>query len=334
MSENPPHLGDDFEVLTRLVAWLQDGEPAALVTVLRTWGSSPRPPGSLLAIRKRDGTITGSVSGGCVEADLVERYLRDEVGGYPTTIDYGVDPAGAARHGLPCGGQLELLIEQPTLASVRPALDAIASGDLLARQVRLDSGGVTLQAVDQAPGFGYAPPTVRKVFGSQWQLVLIGAGQLADQLSRIALSLGFRVLLCEPRSELDTCVDGVQVTREMPDDVVAGIAQVPRTAVVTLAHDPKLDDLALLEALPREFFYVGSLGSKRSASARRERLAGLGMAEPQLARLCAPVGLDIGSHTPAEIAVSVAAELVAARNGVALARTASTAVAAGQRVCG
>ena len=298
MSENPPHLGDDFEVLARLVEWLQAGESAALVTVLRTWGSSPRPPGSLLAIRKRDGRMAGSVSGGCVEADLVERYRRGELDGFPSIVDYGV-----------------------------------AAGDLLVRQVCLDSGDVSLAAADPGPGFGYLPPTVRKVFGPRWGLVLVGAGQLADHLARMALSLGFHVLLCDPRSGFDTAVDGVRLTREMPDDVVAGIAQAPRTAVVTLAHDPKLDDLALLEALPRDFFYVGALGSLRSAAARRERLAGFSIGEERLARLHAPVGLDIGSHTPAEIALSIAAELVAARNGVALERRVPTVSGGKGRLC-
>ena len=333
MSENPPHLGDDFEVLARLVEWLRVGESAALVTVLRTWGSSPRPPGSLLAIRKRDGKMAGSVSGGCVEDDLVGRYVRDEIGAAPTLVDYGVDPAGAARHGLPCGGQLELLVEAPTLESVRPAFDAITDGELLARRVNLDAGTVSLDAADREPGFVYAPPRVCKVLGPQWRLLLVGAGQLADHVARLALTLGFHVTVCDPREGGESAVEGVSVSAAMPDDVVSGIAHPQRTAVVTLAHDPKLDDLALLDALPRDFFYVGALGSRRSSAARLERLAGLGVDARDLDRLHAPVGLDIGSHTPAEIAVSIAAELVAARNGVAPQVAAGDGAADAGRVC-
>jgi xanthine dehydrogenase accessory factor len=333
MSENPPHLGDDFEVLARLVEWLQAGEAAALVTVLRTWGSSPRPPGSLLAIRKRDGRVAGSVSGGCVEDDLVARYVHEEIGSVPTRIDYGVDPAGAARHGLPCGGQLELLVESPRLESVRPALDAIANGELLARTVCLDSGAVRLDPADRQPGFSYAPPWTTKVFGPQWRLLLVGAGQLADHVARIALTLGFHVTVCDPREGQHTTLEGVGLTRAMPDDAVSAVTHPRRTAVVTLAHDPKLDDLALLDALPRDFFYVGALGSKRSSAARRERLAGLGIDPRDLARLHAPVGLDIGSHTPAEIAVSIVAELVAARHGVSPVPVAERKKTGGARTC-
>ncbi|MDJ0741608.1 MAG: XdhC family protein [Gammaproteobacteria bacterium] len=318
MSE--PHFGGDHEVLAALLAWDADGDDGALVTVLRTWGSSPRPPGSLLAIRRRDGLQVGSVSGGCVEADLVERLVRDELADCPTTIDYGVDPAGAARFGLPCGGQLELLVERPAVAPLQAVLDAIAAGRLIERRVCLDTGEASLHGPDGEAEFRIAGATVHKCFGPHWQLLLVGAGEIADHLARIALTLGFRVSVCDPRDGFASAVPGVERLQTMPDDAVNALAERHRTAVVTLAHDPKLDDMALMEALQAGFFYVGALGSRRTSAARRERLRTLDIGDAEVARLRAPVGLDIASQTPPEIAVAIAADLIAARHGVDSAR--------------
>ena len=312
----PARFGGDHEVLNALIDWAVEGQTGALITVLRTWGSSPRPPGSLLAIRRDDGRMVGSVSGGCVEADLVERYVTGELAHCPTTVDYGVDPAGAARFGLPCGGQLELLVEEPETAALQPVVDAIANGRVIERRVCLETHEVSLHPSDSDSDFEVETHTVRKRFGPHWQLILVGAGQLADYLARIALTLGFRVILCDPRPEFHSDLDGVGVARQMPDDLIQALPQTRRTAIVTLAHDPKLDDLALLDALQTDFFYVGALGSKRTSTARRQRLATFGVSETQLAKLRAPVGLDIGSHTPAEIAVSIAADLTAVRHGI------------------
>lgn len=270
----------------------------------------------MLAIRRDDGRMVGSVSGGCVEADLVERYIAGELADCPTTVDYGVDPAGAARFGLPCGGQLELLVEEPESAALQPVVDAIADGRLIERRVCLETHEVSLHPSDSDSDFEVETHTVRKRFGPHWRLILVGAGQLADYLARIALTLGFRIVLCDPRPEFHSDLDGVSVTRRMPDDLIQALPQTRRTAIVTLAHDPKLDDLALLDALQTDFFYIGALGSKRTSAARRERLATLGVSKAQLSKLRAPVGLDIGSHTPAEIAVAIAADLTAVRHGI------------------
>lgn len=306
----------DAEVLNALLDWLAAGDTAALVTVLRTWGSSPRPPGSLMAMRRRDGRMVGSISGGCVEADLIARYTHDELAGLPTRVDYGVDPAGAARFGLPCGGQLELLVEAPVPADLRPVVDAMSDGELIERRLCLTTQAASLHVPTTETDFRLQGDTVHKVFGPLWHLVLIGAGQLADNLARIALTLGFRITLCDPRDEFGSGVGAVRVDRRMPDDLLLALPHHHRTAVVTLAHDPKLDDMALMEALQGRFFYVGALGSKRTSQARRERLSQLGVGDHQLVRLHAPVGIDIGSHTPAEIAVAIAAELTAARHGI------------------
>ena len=311
-----PRYGDDLEVLTALREWSAVGDAGALVTVLRTWGSSPRPPGSLLAVRRRDGHLAGSVSGGCVEADLAARYVRGELADCPTTLDYGADPAGAARFGLPCGGRLELLIEEPPVEPLRPVIEAIEGGRLLERRVCLTTGEVSLHPPTGGQEFRYADATVFKRFGPHWQLLMVGAGPIADHLARIALTLGFGVSLCEPRTELGTEVDGVRLTRDMPDDVVIGLEQRQRTAVVTLAHDPRVDDMALMEALQAGFFYVGALGSRRTSLARRERLRALDLSTAQIDTLHAPVGVAIGSRTPAEIAVAIAADLIAARHAI------------------
>lgn len=317
MTPTAPDFDGDFEVLSALLDWCAAGRRAALVTVLRTWGSSPRPPGSLLAIRHDDGQMVGSVSGGCVESDLVSRYRRGELPDQPTCIDYGVDPAGAARFGLPCGGRLELLVEQPEPAGLEPILAALRQGRVLERRVCLATGEASLHPAQSGVEMRIQEHTVCKLFGPQWRLLLVGAGQLADLLARLALMLGFRVVVCDPRPGLAPGRDGVEYSSRMPDDLIAELDLRPRTAVVTLAHDPKLDDMALMEALRvDEFFYVGALGSRRASEARRARLSALGVSPPQLARLRAPVGIAINSHTPAEIAVAIAADLVAARNDV------------------
>jgi xanthine dehydrogenase accessory factor len=316
MSLNTSLYGGDFEALNALCSWADDGDSGVLVTVLRTWGSSPRPPGSLLAIRQRDGQRVGSVSGGCVEADLVERYLNKQLAAPPTIVDYGVDPTSAARFGLPCGGQLELLLEEPPADTLRPVLEAIAQGRLIERRLCLTTGEVSLHHSSGEEDFIYADTKVCKRYGPSWQLLLIGAGQIADNLARIALTLGFAVTVCDPRESFITEVEGVALSRAMPDDQVIERVSHCRTAIITLAHDPKLDDMALMEALKRDFFYVGALGSHRTSATRRERLLTLDLKEAQIDRLRAPVGIDIGSQTPPEIAVAIAADLVAARHGI------------------
>ena len=309
--------GTDREVLQTAYEWLQQGHEVALVTVLKTWGSSPRPPGSLLIMRS-DGLINGSVSGGCVEDDLLQRYsahqLSDE---YPTQIDYGLDREDAARFGLPCGGRLELLVEQLTDPSqLQPLLDAMQQQQLTARQVDLQTGRVSLQAAGAEQDFVCAEGYVRKIFGPQWNLLLIGAGHLSQYVSQLGTMLDYRVIVCDPREEYIKSwqVEGTEFTTLMPDDAVAHYARQPRSIVIALTHDPKLDDMAMLDALDSPAFYVGAIGSQRNCDARRQRLREMGLADEQLQRLHAPVGLPIGSHTPPEIALSIMAEITQLRN--------------------
>jgi len=311
---------DDIEVLEAADRWLRDGLGVALVTVLRTWGSSPRPPGSLLAMHDQGGFV-GSVSGGCVEESLLARYRAGELAlPGPTLVDFGVDRRDAARMGLPCGGRLELLVEELDNASaVSELIEGLRAGRLIERRLDLHSGHVSLSPAGPGLDFRISDQSVIKTFGAAWQLLLIGDGQLARHLASMARQLGYRVLVCEPRAEFRgaSALDGVEHTTAMPDDAVLALrGRGVRTAVVTLAHDPRQDDLALTAALDTEVFYIGALGSRRSAAARRERLASLGYTTTQLDSIHGPVGLDIGSKRPAEIALSILAEITAARNGL------------------
>lgn len=310
---------DDIEVLTRAAEWLRAGQRVALATVIRTWGSSPRPPGSLLAMNGA-GHFVGSVSGGCVEETLVERYRNCEVAGpTPTLLAFGVDRQEASRLGLPCGGRIELLVEELTaIEAVESILDAMQHGELVARAVDLDSGCVSLSHGVAGSELTFSANRVTKTFGPAWQLLLVGDGQLARHLASMALHLDYRVTICDPRDSFDASqpVPGVRYSREMPDDAVQRLGDQARMAIVTLAHDPRQDDLGLSAALETQAFYIGALGSRRSARARRERLSSLGFSAQQLARIHGPAGLPIGSKRPAEIAVSILAEITAIRNGI------------------
>ena len=311
------HHGADQEVLQTAYEWLKQGHDVVLVTVLKTWGSSPRPPGSLLVMR-RDGVIAGSVSGGCVEEDLVQRYRDQQLSDtYPTRINYGVNREDATRFGLPCGGRLELLVEQLEDGEhLNQLLDALQQQHLVARHVDLQTGKVSLQAAKAEQDFIYTNIFVRKIFGPQWNMLLIGAGHLSQYVSQMALMLDYRVIVCDPREEYAKGwqVEGTELTTMMPDDAVQHYAQQARSIVVALTHDPKLDDMALLDALQSPAFYVGVIGSLRNCELRRQRLKQLGISSSQLQRLHAPVGLSIGSHTPPEIAVSILAEITQQRN--------------------
>ena len=307
----------DQQVLQAAYDWLQHGHEVALVTVLKTWGSSPRPPGSLLVMRE-DGIHAGSVSGGCVEEDLVQRYrdrqLSDD---YPTLVDYGVDREDATRFGLPCGGRLELLVEKINIIKdIEDIIDSYSNGELITRRVDLQTGKATLETASAEQDFEYCNQYVRKVLGPQWHMLLIGAGHLSQFVSQVALLLGYRVIVCDPREEYaqNWQVEGTELTTSMPDDAVREYARHPRGIVIALTHDPKLDDMALLEALDSPAYYVGAIGSKRNCELRRQRLGEMGLTDAQVQRLHAPVGIAIGSHTPAEIAVSILAEITQLRN--------------------
>jgi xanthine dehydrogenase accessory factor len=311
-----PMVSTTLEVFSQTLRWLEQGSPVVLVTVVRTWGSTPRPAGSLLAIQQSTGNLVGSISGGCVEDDMV-RQVKAGVFTRPTILKYGISQEHSQRLGLACGGSLEVVIEPLTqVESVKPAVLALTQRQLIARQVNLVTGEVTWQPATREQSLHYDGTQLICVLGPTWQLLLIGAGQVSRYLAEFAEALDYQVVICDPRPEYVSTwqVAGTTVTRQMPDEAVKTFIQDSRSAVVALTHDPKLDDLALLEALPSNAFYVGAMGSQNTSSQRRLRLLSLGIKEEVLTRLHAPVGIPIGSHTPPEIAISILAEMTAVRN--------------------
>jgi xanthine dehydrogenase accessory factor len=326
----------DVMVLRTLRDWRLAGRRALLTTVVRTWGSSPRPIGSIMALAD-DGAVVGSVSGGCIEDDLIARYSRAHgaVGsipfGPPALVKYGITADEAHRFGLPCGGTLELLLEyDPDPASLEALVERLEQGRLMQRTVSLGDGAVMLAEASSPAELTINDRELVNTFGPEYRMLLIGAGQLAEYLATMAKFSGFAVTLCDPRSEYRTAwsLPGVTMTTEMPDDAVIAFRPDRRTCVVALTHDPKLDDLALLEALQSEAFYVGAIGSRRNAQARRERMIEhFDQTAESLVRLRGPIGIYIGSKTPPEIAVSVMAEILAVKNAVTLPRETEVAVA-------
>lgn len=307
----------DLDVLKSVLAWRRAGHTVNLVTVVETWGSAPRPPGALLALRD-DGQVVGSVSGGCVEDDLIERVRHGERVAVPALVSYGISKDEAARFGLPCGGNLRLVQEPLTGTGwIDEVLARTARHELASRTLDLATGRVRVEPARRGEGFTFDGRTLRALFGPRWRLLVIGAGQLSRVLAQMALALDFEVLCCDPREEyhLTWDVPGTRFSRDMPDDLVLGLDLDPHTAVVAVTHDPKLDDMALLEALKSAAFYVGALGSRRNQAARKQRLAEhFDLSAEELARLHGPVGLSIGARTPAEIAVAILAEIVQVKN--------------------
>ena len=310
----------DLQVLSQARDWFNAGRKVWLVTVIETWGSAPRPPGALLCLRD-DGQVAGSVSGGCVEDDLIDRLRHGERVGKPSLIAYGVTKEEAARFGLPCGGNLRL-VQEPlqSVAWIDDVLERTARHELVARTLALATGAVSIEPARRGEAFSFDGNTLRALFGPRWRLLIIGAGQLSRAVAQMALALDFDVVCCDPREEYNLTWDvpGTTFSTAMPDDLVLELQLDPHSAVVAVTHDPKLDDLVLLEALKSPAFYIGALGSRGNTATRRERLKLFDLSDAEIDRLHGPIGLDIGSKTPAEIAVSIVAEIVAVKNGVQL----------------
>ena len=309
----------DLEVLKTAAGWIADGLRCQLVTVIKTWGSSPRPIGALLAICET-GQVIGSVSGGCIEDDLIAEVRNVGIARtLPEIVSYGISADEAHRFGLPCGGTIELAIEplgpDSAIAELLARLDR---HELVARRLDLHSGAVQLSTSPPGLALNVDADALTSVHGPRWRLFIIGAGQLSRFVAQVATAMDYHVTVCDPREEYRSgwSVPGVRVVHMMPDDLVLESHLDARSAVLALTHDPKLDDLALMEALKSEAFYVGAIGSRANNSKRRERLKLFDVSDVQLARLHGPVGLYIGSKTPAEIAISILAEMTAVKNGV------------------
>jgi xanthine dehydrogenase accessory factor len=309
----------DIEVLRSAEAWRKAGHRVTFGTIVRTWGSAPRPIGALVVIRD-DGQVVGSVSGGCVEDDLIDKVRAGSVAkDKPQLITYGVTNEEATRWGLPCGGTLELVMEPVTEKSAfGELLETISKQQLVRRRLEMGSGRVTMEAGRWQDALEFDGQVLTTVHGPRWRVILIGAGQLTRYLAEMARMLDYHVLVIDPRAEYADGWDlqGTQLDRGMPDDVLAAANLDGHSAVIALTHDPKIDDLALMEALKSPAFYVGAIGSKKNNDARRLRLKEFDLSEGEIARLRGPVGLYIGSKTPPEIAVAILAEMTAVRHGV------------------
>jgi xanthine dehydrogenase accessory factor len=307
-------LSTDITVLKQAQQWRAEGFSVWLTTVLKTYGSSPRQPGAMCAIRE-DGALVGSVSGGCIEDDIKDKVLAglladDDI----VFFTYGESINDRDRFRLPCGGTLRLAVEKVTESDwLLKVLDAIEQRQQVKRRLQLSNRQSVVEPASSIDKTVVEHPhEIAFVYGPRARLLLIGAGETSSYLAKMALALDYQVLIAEPREEMQLTwlpEDG-ELLAMMPDDAVIKIQPDLHTSIITLTHDPKLDDMALLEALKSEAFYIGALGSKRTNAKRRERLALFDLTPKQIARLHGPVGLDIGSKTPAEIAVSILAELI------------------------
>jgi xanthine dehydrogenase accessory factor len=308
----------DTQVLRKAADWLAEGRRVVLGTIVRTWGSAPRPVGSLVAIRD-DGLVTGSVSGGCIEDDLVDKVRGRAIAlALPQRVKYGVTAEDAFRFGLPCGGTLELVLEPlGPQSQLVPLLERVLAGRQTVRRLDMASGAVRLEDGDGRDVLRATDSELVSVHGPRLRLLVIGAGQLTHYVAQMALACDYSVTICDPREEYADgwLVPGTELVRTMPDDTVIAMKPDRNTAIIALTHDPKLDDLALMEALRSDAFYVGAIGSQKNQAARKQRLLEFGVSAEQMTRLHGPVGLKNGARTPPEIAVSIMAELTAAKYG-------------------
>ncbi len=318
----------DLNVLKTIVAWKAEGRRVTMGTIVRTWGSAPRPVGAIVAIGE-DATghasVAGSVSGGCIEDDLVEKVRGGGEGlalDRPTRLRYGISAEEANRFGLPCGGTIELVMEPVgEAARIDELVEALVHGRRVRRTLALETGRVELEAADAFDRRGetlvLSDSTLATLHGPSWRLLIIGAGQMTTYLAQMAQALDYSLTVCDPREEYTAQwrVEGCALTTRMPDDAVNDLRPDAHTAVVALTHDPKLDDLALMEALKSDAFYVGAIGSKANQQKRRARLLEFDVTPEQVDRLHGPVGLKNGARTPPEIAVAILAEMTAVRYG-------------------
>jgi xanthine dehydrogenase accessory factor len=312
----------DVEVVRTAMDWMNRGHRVVMGTVVRTWGSSPRPPGSLMVVRD-DGQVAGSLSGGCIEDDLIGRVARGELAQrLPQTTTYGASAEEAQRFGLPCGGTVQIVLEPLSAQSLlRELLAAIEEHRVVRRRLELSTGVVSLAPCRDGDALRFDGQTLETVHGPRLRLVIIGAGQLSRYLATMAVMLDYRVTVCDPREEYHegwAALESVTLSRQMPDDLVIAMNLDANSALVAVTHDPKLDDLALMEALKTPAFYVGALGSRRNNETRRHRLLEFDVSAAEVQQLRGPVGLNLGGKTPPEIALAIVAEMTAVRRGVTL----------------
>mgnify|MGYP001083309327 CR=1 FL=1 len=330
-------MADANDVLEQAVNWLDEGKKVALATVIGTWGSSPRPVGSQLAVDDA-GAFVGSVSGGCIEGSVIGEALASIEDGENRILEFGVSDEQAWEVGLACGGDVKVLVERADdqaelnkLSNERPVATvtdlksgkrscvtpAEQSGELTLSQEMLDNARTALRD-DRSKIYEDGEDSIFvQVFNPALRCAIIGAVHISQALVPMAQIAGFDVTVIDPRGAWATEArfPDVTINDEWPDEALKEFKPDTRTAIVTLTHDPKLDDPALQIALNSDAFYIGSLGSRRTHAKRLDRLAEAGFGEEDFARIHAPVGLDLGATSPAEIAVTILAEMVAAKHG-------------------
>ncbi|KJJ97094.1 XshC-Cox1 family protein [Pseudomonas sp. 21] len=315
----------DLQVVRQALQWSNVGQRVWLCSVLFTYGSAPRAPGSLLAVNA-SGQWVGSLSGGCVEDDFLERVAEGEFSEPVVVVRYGDGTDTRSNIRLPCGGILDVLVENlapdcDVQAHLRELESALLGQRRLLREVNLQDGSRRLSDDhEHGPRVERDEASVRLRVGAAQRLLLAGYSSVAHFCAEFGKGLGFEVILCDPREEaLDGVVlDGIEIRRELPSIFIANGGCHADTAVVALTHDPKIDDLAMLEAVRTEAFYIGVMGSRTTSDKRRERLHRIGgLNDAELARVHAPIGLNLGSKTPAEIALAVLADILRTRSGIA-----------------
>jgi len=334
-------------VLSKALDWLAEGRGVALATVIQTWGSAPQPVGSQLLI-DADGNFLGSVSGGCVEAEIITEAADVIATGEPKALEYGVEDDKAWSVGLACGGAIRIFVEKvgtaghaaggvlPLLVGAVQARQRVALVTHLATGAHSvakspgDAGPEVAPALDDAFRRGRSVALdgsggeiFINVFNPTVRLIVVGAVHVAQPLVPMARALGYDLVIVDPRSAFATAerFGDAEIVRDWPDEALPGIGLDGRTALLALTHDPKIDDPALIAALGSEAFYIGALGSKKTHAKRVERLLRAGVPAAELARIHAPIGLDIGAQGAAEIAVSIIAEITAVQRGKTGART-------------
>lgn len=326
--------------MSAALTYLTQGRVVWLATILETWGSSPRPVGALLAVDER-GQWAGSLSGGCLEADLIQKLLThradattqtaatetaDSETAWPHLLEYGISDSDQAAYQLPCGGRIRLLLEKlqgaEAMAHLSALVEGLRQGQRVTRRVDFSTGRFSLHPTDQPPGLTWQENILQHTLGAAERMLLIGAGEVARYVARIALTVDFAVTLCEPRAaflqngpgQIPWHEPGVTLVEALPDDLIKSHFNDRFCAILALAHDPRVDDMALLQALPGPAFYVGAMGSQRTSANRRQRLHELGLSASAIGRLHAPIGFYIGSKTPPEIALSIMAQVLAERH--------------------
>lgn len=306
-------------VLASVRQWLSEGQRVWLSTIIQTWGSSPRPAGSWLAVSET-GQWSGSVSGGCLEEDLLRQCVQSRPEA-AKVLDYGVTDNDRGTFQLPCGGRIRLYVEplcpDRSRAHIHALQASLEARKPVARRIDMASGDVAL--VSAAAGNGSCGVTEAQgvlvhSLTPACRLLLVGAGEVARYVGDFAEAAGFDITLCEPREAFAGGWIGARpLVSALPDDLVVEQFSDRWSGVLALAHDPRVDDMALLAALRSDAFYVGAMGSVQTSRARRERLATLGLSAAELDSLHAPIGVNIPSKTPAEIAIAIVADLIRAR---------------------